>query len=133
MIRSAGSIFQPPRDQDDEDVDVVGLEDGRTVFDMKASDYVDMVLKGHNVSGRDSLMEEKEETREQRNREKRVRSKVGRPKGSRSIGLTVVKKVNPNLEISDQLMGEECGIDNCAVRLKVQKIIKAMFNYAFQH
>jgi hypothetical protein len=45
--------------------------------------------------------------------------KMGRPKGSKTYGLTALRKVNPNVFISDGLMGERCGVDNCAVRLKV--------------
>ena len=117
-IRSAGSRFQLHREQDDDEIDVEGDETEQTTdrFDMKASEYVDMVLKGKPVS--DRLVEEDEDGRERRT-ERTVRTKVGRPKGSRTLGLSAVKKVNPNLCISDQLMGEECNIDNCAVRLKV--------------
>ena len=48
----------------------------------------------------------------------RKRRCVGRPTGSRSIGLTRLKRINPNIELSDRQMGLECGIGGCAVRLK---------------
>lgn len=46
------------------------------------------------------------------------RTVIGRPSGSRSIGLTRLKRINPNIELSDRQMGNECGIDGCAIRLK---------------
>ena len=55
-----------------------------------------------------------------RNPNLRKRSCVGRPTGSRSIGLTRLRRINPNIELSSQRMGVECGISGCAVRLKDQ-------------
>jgi hypothetical protein len=46
------------------------------------------------------------------------KKKVGRPKGSRSIGLTKLKQTNPNINLSEEAMGAECGVEGCAVRLK---------------
>ena len=46
------------------------------------------------------------------------RTTVGRPSGSRSIGLTRLKRINPNIELSDRQMGVECGVSGCAIRLK---------------
>ena len=47
-----------------------------------------------------------------------AKKRVGRPKGSRSIGLTKLKRTNPNINLSEEEMGSECGVDGCAVRLK---------------
>jgi len=38
--------------------------------------------------------------------------------GSRSTGLTRLKRINPNIELSDRQMGVECGTGGCAVRLR---------------
>ncbi|TRY64018.1 hypothetical protein TCAL_05571 [Tigriopus californicus] len=46
------------------------------------------------------------------------RRKVGRPKGSRTVGLTKLKRVNRNIELSDERMGTECGLHACANRFK---------------
>jgi hypothetical protein len=46
------------------------------------------------------------------------RRTVGRPTGSRSVGLTRLKRINPNIELSDRQMGVECGVDGCAIRLR---------------
>jgi hypothetical protein len=48
------------------------------------------------------------------------RRKTGRPKGSRTYGLTALRKVHSKVFLSDGLMGERCGVENCAVRLKVR-------------
>lgn len=46
------------------------------------------------------------------------RRKVGRPKGSRTVGLTKLKRVNRNIELSEERMGVECGLHACANRFK---------------
>jgi len=44
---------------------------------------------------------------------------VGRPKGSRSIGLTKLKRLNPKIQMHDkEIGGTTCEIDGCAVRLR---------------
>ena len=49
----------------------------------------------------------------------KVKRNVGRPKGSRSIGLTKLKRLNPQIQMHDKEMGgTECGVAGCAVRLK---------------
>ena len=51
----------------------------------------------------------------------KVKRNVGRPKGSRSIGLTKLKRLNPQIQIHEnEIGGIECGIEGCAVRLKEQ-------------
>ena len=116
-IRSAGAK-QSREELTEEEIDVDGLEDeeeeNQYEFDMKASEYVNLVLKRDPAPDRSAPG-----SRSGERRERSLRSKVGRPKGSRSFGISRVKKVNPNLVLSDELMGEECGIENCAVRLKV--------------
>ena len=48
-----------------------------------------------------------------------VKRNVGRPRGSRSIGLTKLKRLNPRIQMNDkEIGGTECGTNNCAVRLK---------------
>ena len=48
-----------------------------------------------------------------------IKRNAGRPKGSRSIGLTKLKKLNPGIQMLDKdIGGSECGVNNCAVRLK---------------
>eukprot|EP00095_Tigriopus_kingsejongensis_P004445 maker-scaffold168_size293125-snap-gene-0.17 protein:Tk04445 transcript:maker-scaffold168_size293125-snap-gene-0.17-mRNA-1 annotation:"hypothetical protein L798_07469" len=46
------------------------------------------------------------------------RRKVGRPMGSRTVGLTKLKRMNRNIELSNERMGVECGIHACATRFK---------------
>ena len=48
------------------------------------------------------------------------RSRTGRPRGSRSTGISAVRRGGggEGLQLSDERMGEECGVDGCAVRLK---------------
>ena len=49
----------------------------------------------------------------------KMKRTVGRPKGSRTIGLTKLKRVNPQIQMNDKEMGgTECGLDGCAVRFK---------------
>lgn len=46
------------------------------------------------------------------------RSRPGRPRGSRSTGITAVRRAGaPGLQLSEAAMGEECGVQGCAVRL----------------
>jgi len=109
LVAVNGGALSVPDKDDQSDDGPIGEE--QIDFDMKASDYVKVVLKGNSVP----VLQDRAAARE---RKKTVREKVGRPKGSRSVGLTLIKKVNPNVALSDQLMGEECGVNNCAVRLK---------------
>ncbi len=95
------------------------------IVDMKATEYMDAVLKTGNTlveitnqSSADLKQSSKDVTPQ-----KCSRPKPGRPKGSRSIGLTAVRKLNPNITISDNMMGKECGVDGCAVRLKVLNLM----------
>ena len=46
------------------------------------------------------------------------KKRAGRPRGARSIGLTRLRRMNPNIKLSDDHMGSECGVDGCGVRLK---------------
>lgn len=48
----------------------------------------------------------------------KMKRRVGRPKGSRSLGLTKLKRLNRDIEFSEEQMGSECGVRGCAVRLK---------------
>ena len=48
------------------------------------------------------------------------KKRAGRPRGARSIGLTRLRRMNPNIKLSDDHMGSECGVDGCGVRLKGQ-------------
>ena len=48
------------------------------------------------------------------------KKRAGRPRGARSIGLTRLRRMNPNIKLSDDHMGSECGVDGCGVRLKDQ-------------
>jgi len=115
-VRSAG-LSELPHPNHDEDIDVVGgqhAENGGEEFDLKATEYVDRLLKRRA----EPIDATKKEFKSAIAREKSVRIKVGRPKGSRTMGLSKVKRLNPNVTISEQMMGEECRVDNCAVRLK---------------
>ena len=44
--------------------------------------------------------------------------KRGRPRGSRNIGITALKRQNPNLRLGEKELGYCCAIDGCAVRLR---------------
>ena len=46
------------------------------------------------------------------------KKRAGRPRGARSIGLTRLRRMNPNIKLSDDHMGSECGVDGCGVRLR---------------
>ncbi len=46
------------------------------------------------------------------------RKTIGRPRGSRSIGITKLRRAHPGVLVSDHLMGVKCGVNDCAVRLK---------------
>ena len=101
---------------------------GETCFEMKASEYLEMVGRGGTFSsgGEDSCNEVPKNCSHQKGRGlgskeqvERPKRKIGRPKGSRTYGVTALRKVNRNVYISDDLMGERCGVNNCSVRLKV--------------
>ena len=55
------------------------------------------------------------------------RSRTGRPRGSRSTGISAVRRAAggsaDNLQLSDEMMGEECGVGGCALRLKEEEQI----------
>eukprot|EP00088_Acartia_fossae_P035053 TRINITY_DN3606_c0_g1_i1.p1 TRINITY_DN3606_c0_g1~~TRINITY_DN3606_c0_g1_i1.p1 ORF type:complete len:1271 (+),score=290.21 TRINITY_DN3606_c0_g1_i1:63-3875(+) len=92
-----------------------------SVFDVRATDYIEMVLNKHktlmeitNQTGGKTASEENGKSI----KERPIRPKTGRPKGSKSLGISTVRKLNPKITISDDLMGRECGVDGCAVRLK---------------
>lgn len=44
--------------------------------------------------------------------------KRGRPKGSRNIGITALRKQNPSLRLGEKELGYCCAVDGCAVRLR---------------
>ena len=46
------------------------------------------------------------------------KKRAGRPRGARSTGLTRLRRMNPNIKLSEDHMGSECGADGCGVRLK---------------
>eukprot|EP00092_Neocalanus_flemingeri_P014578 GFUD01015727.1.p1 GENE.GFUD01015727.1~~GFUD01015727.1.p1 ORF type:complete len:1020 (-),score=204.84 GFUD01015727.1:156-3215(-) len=100
----------PETDNSDEEIDVLMDDDG--VKDIKATDYVALVSKNkafdntENKNFIDSSL---------KNKQKR---KVGRPKGSSSIGITALRKINPNIIVSDAEMGSMCEVNECAIRLK---------------
>jgi len=103
----------PETDNSDEEIDVLMNDDG--VKDIKATDYVALV-SNHKAFDRGVKNENKNLTDScVKNRHKR---KVGRPKGSSSIGITALRKVNPNIIVSDEEMGSMCEINDCAIRLK---------------
>jgi hypothetical protein len=102
-------------------------------FEMKASDYLEIVCRADEFSfeGENSGVQSatnfaspaRERNAPRSSSEvlnERPKRRVGRPRGSRTYGLTALKKVNRNVRISDSLMGERCGLNNCAVRLKVR-------------
>jgi len=45
------------------------------------------------------------------------RARIGRPRGSRTIGITQLRRTNSNVVVSEARMGPECGVSDCAVRL----------------
>ena len=135
-VRSAGFSVTSVQHHEDEDVDVEGDEVSGAVvtekhpvggIDVKATDYVDFLLKQRSGP----ITSEKQEQKElnSRPKEKALRIKVGRPKGSRTMGMSMLRKVDPNVSISEEIMGEECLVENCAVRLKVSWIILFRFNF----
>ena len=94
-------------------------------MDMKATEYLDMVKTTGNTLieiTNQSTSDTSKDPSDTIESKKVTRTKIGRPKGSRSLGLSVVRKVNPAVKISDAMMGNECGVDSCAVRLKVIEI-----------
>lgn len=99
-------------DNSDEEIDVLMNDDG--VKDIKASDYATLVSKQKLIT---------KENIESRNVDdilpkERQKRKVGRPKGSASMGITALRKINPNIVVSEEEMGAICDIDECAIRLK---------------
>ena len=46
-----------------------------------------------------------------------ILSKMGRPKGSKSVGLSKLKQLNPNITMSEDLFGTPCNRGRCGVRL----------------
>jgi hypothetical protein len=44
--------------------------------------------------------------------------KRGRPRGSRNIGITALRRQNPSLRLGEKELGYCCAIDGCAVRLR---------------
>ena len=115
-------------ENNDVEIDVGNNEDvghdklaDTSAFDVRATDYIKMILNKHktlmeitNQTGSKTANDEKGSIKE-----KPSRPKTGRPKGSKSLGISTVRKLNPKVTISDDLMGRECGVDGCAVRLKV--------------
>jgi len=88
-------------DNSDEEIDVLMNDDG--VKDIKASDY---------SFGKDNTEKKVQGVKSKQKR------KVGRPRGSSSSGITALKKINPNIVVSEEEMGSLCGVNECAVRLK---------------
>lgn len=89
----------------------------KRVFDMKASDYVDFIT--NKVDEYDETLNNSVLLIANDNSPVKVnRPRTGRPKGSKNLGITKIRKVNPQVTISDDIMGYECGVDGCAVRLK---------------
>jgi hypothetical protein len=119
----------------------VDNDENEVEFEMRASDYMKMAAEertgaqfafGLASKGGGGLLEKGGPRQRKRKGGSRVlkeevvpaavetsKRKMGRPRGSKTYGLTALRKVNPNVFISDGLMGERCGVDNCAVRLKV--------------
>jgi len=119
-------------DEEHEDSPRADKTDGG--FEMKASEYLKMISGGSEEdSNSNGLQAVKNSPRSATQRkvnalpaheqeEERPKRSVGRPKGSRTYGVTALRKVNRNVTISDDLMGERCGVNNCSVRLKVCRI-----------
>ena len=99
-------------DNSDEEIDVLMNDDG--VKDIKASDYAAFVSK-HKGFGKDNSENKHQVGGCEKSKQKR---KVGRPKGSSSIGITALRKINPNIIVSDEEMGSMCEVNECAIRLK---------------
>lgn len=102
----------PETDNSDEEIDVLMNDDG--VRDIKASDYAALVSR-HKGCVKDNTENKNIVDTSSKNRQKR---KVGRPKGSSSIGITALRKINPNIVVSDEEMGSMCEVNECAIRLK---------------
>lgn len=52
------------------------------------------------------------------------KKKMGRPRGSRTVGITALKRVNSAIELSEQEMGAKCQVSGCGVRLRdVDKLV----------
>ena len=53
-----------------------------------------------------------------------ILSKMGRPKGSKSVGLSKLKQLNPNISMSEDLLGTSCNRGRCGVRLSDPQKLK---------
>ncbi|XP_059486128.1 zinc finger protein 335-like isoform X2 [Neocloeon triangulifer] len=50
--------------------------------------------------------------------EKECAKKKGRPKGSKSIGITAFKRQNPSLRLGEKELGYRCSVSGCATRMR---------------
>ena len=109
-------------DCDQKDV-IKDYKDMKGILDIKASDYADFITK--KVDGLDGKLKKSDLLINKENRSAikvLTRPKTGRPKGSKNLGISKIRKINPQITISDNMMGYECGVDGCAVRLKVYRV-----------
>ncbi|CAB3361118.1 Hypothetical predicted protein [Cloeon dipterum] len=62
----------------------------------------------------DAIEEDDEEEEEEEDEKK----KKGRPKGSKSIGITEFKRQNPSLRLGEKELGYRCAVSGCATRMR---------------
>ena len=115
-------------DPSDEEIDV--LVDKNGLKNIKASDYLAFVYQNKDVTDN-----RKDKNSNSPKIVQKKRSKIGRPKGSSTIGISALRKINPSIKISDTEMGSLCDLvrkdigikmilliccvqDECGVRLK---------------
>jgi hypothetical protein len=55
---------------------------------------------------------------EEEEEEKKVAKKKGRPRGSKSIGITEFRKENPSLQLGEKELGYRCCMFGCATRMR---------------
>ena len=76
-------------------------------------------IENINITNDEEPIQIKENESLKVNIAQKTKRTVGRPKGSRSIGLTKLKRLNPKIQMHDKKIGgTTCEVDGCAVRLR---------------
>ena len=100
----------------DEDIDVTADKYFQVV---KESQRIDPDDEVHNSATdvKISHIEKTDSVENQTRKKPTVLSKLGRPKGSKSVGLSKLKQLNPKITMSEHLFGTPCNRGRCGVRL----------------